>query len=530
MTAERVRQIIASGADVNEQRGYGDASVLMWTARCTQAPEVLNELLNAGADVNGSGGGQSALLWAVRYNDNPELIDILLAAGANVNMTDNDGKSMLMWAAEVSANPEVFRLLLEAGADVNLRGAHDETALLYSILYGSDPAVLSLLLDAGADVNLHYENNVTALMLSIRYGLDPMVLGLLLDAGADVDERNENDETLLMNSIQNGASLQTIHLLLEAGADPNAQDENGDTPLILANRKHSRPEVIRLLRDAGADAGFAGGQRKLFQDLLEQQQPVDLYLREPNHINTPEVKILQKFLMANGYDLGSDGADGWFGSMTDSALRAHQADNGLEVSGRIASNLIPLLPRWRYTIRGGDETPPNSAESTAVKFTDEIPSSISGRYGDLTLRRTDHNSPVMGTEVVASNGVVLVYVKPGLISQSPSGRRFVLLKADYYGGGGDEALIIIDVLLEQVAWVNLSHLLSRLEVGNRSYIEIEDLIWNNDNLWFRLSINFLGPSGHPGIDSQYQEALGGDFGRDDPITSGWLCVVPEEST
>jgi len=46
-----------------------------------------------------------------------------------------------------------------------------------------------------------------------------------------------------------------------------------------------------------------------------------------------QVKELQEFLEAFGYDVGSSGADGWFGSDTESALIDFQAANDLDADG-----------------------------------------------------------------------------------------------------------------------------------------------------------------------------------------------------
>lgn len=46
-----------------------------------------------------------------------------------------------------------------------------------------------------------------------------------------------------------------------------------------------------------------------------------------------EVKRLQEALISKGYDVGSSGADGVYGSQTGAAVRKYQQDNGLDVDG-----------------------------------------------------------------------------------------------------------------------------------------------------------------------------------------------------
>jgi peptidoglycan hydrolase-like protein with peptidoglycan-binding domain len=56
-------------------------------------------------------------------------------------------------------------------------------------------------------------------------------------------------------------------------------------------------------------------------------------LRQGNKGN--EVEELQKLLMKHGYDLPRYGADGDFGNETLAAVKAFQADKGLEVDGAV---------------------------------------------------------------------------------------------------------------------------------------------------------------------------------------------------
>lgn len=48
-----------------------------------------------------------------------------------------------------------------------------------------------------------------------------------------------------------------------------------------------------------------------------------------------QVKTLQRLLMSLGYDMGKYGADGSFGSLTDTRIREYQKKNGLTVDGSV---------------------------------------------------------------------------------------------------------------------------------------------------------------------------------------------------
>ena len=80
------------------------------------------------------------------------------------------------------------------------------------------------------------------------------------------------------------------------------------------------------------------------------------------HINPPAESnpYLQQLLIARGYDVGPDGADGDFGRNTETALRLFQADNGLTVDGEAGAATLtalktapqnPMERLWTITIR-----------------------------------------------------------------------------------------------------------------------------------------------------------------------------------
>jgi ankyrin repeat protein len=61
----------------------------------------------------------------------PEVVEMLLNAGADPNAADNDGVTPLMEAVVVRS-PELVKLLLRRGADVTMADEQGRTALDYA--------------------------------------------------------------------------------------------------------------------------------------------------------------------------------------------------------------------------------------------------------------------------------------------------------------------------------------------------------------------------------------------------------------
>jgi len=130
--AERVRKLVAAGADCNARDGDG-ATALMLAAHAGRL-DLVNALIHAGADVNAADErGWSALTKAV-YNADldrgfAEVVQALIDAGANVEAAIGFGVRPLMLAAGYGETA-VVETLLRAGADVLARNEGGRTALM----------------------------------------------------------------------------------------------------------------------------------------------------------------------------------------------------------------------------------------------------------------------------------------------------------------------------------------------------------------------------------------------------------------
>lgn len=222
------------------------------------------QLIGSGAEVNRPDpDGTTPLLWAV-YNSSPELVQLLLDAGADPDIANSLDISPLLQASRYG-NADMIAALLAAGASVTDRRPTTEPVLLAAARSGSLPAV-TLLLKAGADPNaVEPLDHQTALMWAVAEGhLD--VARALLKAGADPDMQARISElTERKNADFPSGGFAALHwaarngdepmisLLLEHGANINVRNGDSSTPMMLAIVNDRFDTAVGLL-ERGADA------------------------------------------------------------------------------------------------------------------------------------------------------------------------------------------------------------------------------------------------------------------------------------
>jgi ankyrin repeat protein len=155
-----------------------------------------------------------------------DVVEWLLNHGADINAEANDRWTALHYAA-CHSRLKAVRMLLERGADVNPRNAQGEVPLhLATIPYIT-----------GRDSDLD-------------------IMQLLLDSGADANARDNAGSTPLHHSSYKNPFQGTVegsHLLLKHGAHIYSKDDEGRTPLQLA-LAHGRDEMARFLSEHASGA------------------------------------------------------------------------------------------------------------------------------------------------------------------------------------------------------------------------------------------------------------------------------------
>ena len=231
--APRVRAALARGADPSETDPDG-TTPLHWAVH-SDAPTVVELLLEAGADVEAANRYGVRPLMLACTNGNAQIAEILLDAGADANTTGSEGETVLMIAAR-TGSAEVVRRLLGHGADPNVTETwRGQTALMWAAAEGH-AIVIPPLLANGADFTIRSATGWNALLFAVREG-QINVVQTLLEAGANVE-----DKLPVVKQMRESTSIR-----------PGATGLNAF--LLAAANAHY--ELAALLIDHGADVNVA---------------------------------------------------------------------------------------------------------------------------------------------------------------------------------------------------------------------------------------------------------------------------------
>ena len=258
VNVELFRYLLDKLKDADAQNKAPDLRHLLYPAIIRQNIELVETLINAGADINSCVDNNTPLM-AAASKGNGEMVRFLLRKGADINaIVENDYMTTALQASICSQNLDIFDFLLANGARINAPiGRNGCSELAYAARTGSIRPVRALL-DRGAEVNAAFgHGGCTALQQAARlYRPDMAMVQLLLERGADV---NAPGYTTALQAAATHGHFQIALLFLEAGADINAQAL--ECPENRPHRRtaletaafHGRLDLSHLFLQAGAD-------------------------------------------------------------------------------------------------------------------------------------------------------------------------------------------------------------------------------------------------------------------------------------
>ena len=253
-----INVLLNANADPNiPDNTYGD-TCLIDASKQECSIEVIQALIDHGADVNATNKEHETALTLACINKDESVINVLLNACANHNIPDNTcGDTSIIDASKNKCSIEVIQVLIDHGADVNATNKKNQTALIIACINTYEGAI-NLLLNAGADPNIADDTfGDTCLIKAVRQQCSVAALVALIDHGADVNATNKNNETaLILACIKKYKGA--INVLLNASADPNiTHDMCGDACLQLAVKQNCSIEVLQAIIHHGADVNAA---------------------------------------------------------------------------------------------------------------------------------------------------------------------------------------------------------------------------------------------------------------------------------
>lgn len=127
---------IDNGVDINfKSSTSGTNPSSLWTAVINKRLDIVELLLNIGADQNiTNANGDTVLFWSVR-EDNPIFLNItklLIEKGIDINKSNKNGNTPLIIACR-EGSLENIKLLLENGADPNKKNFESKKPLDFAI-------------------------------------------------------------------------------------------------------------------------------------------------------------------------------------------------------------------------------------------------------------------------------------------------------------------------------------------------------------------------------------------------------------
>lgn len=184
-----------------------------------------------------------ALLIASK-NGQEEIVDELLNAGADINYEDFAGTTALIVASK-EGHAEVVQKLLQSGADITQEDYEKRTAWWFAIMSGNARTVKAFL-DTKQLETQKKEAGLTAASLK---GYENIVK-ILLDDGVNINTPTLDGWTPLSVACEEN-KIEIVEILIQAGADVNVKGENGKTPLQIAREK-GFAKIEKTLLQAGA--------------------------------------------------------------------------------------------------------------------------------------------------------------------------------------------------------------------------------------------------------------------------------------
>lgn len=245
-----VQFLLDRGADPNQCENL-DVTPLMIASMSNQV-SVLQVLLKWGVELERKWQGQTALSYAAACPNTEEVIQLLLEAGADVNTEDDDGQSVFYHAASDGRYTNLTALFTSTKIrNIHQPNRHGHTPLHVAAMHGHLRSVSILLKSDGVQLEARSHAGRTALNDAAACR-NTEVMQLLLESGADVNAEDNYGR----NAIFRAASADRYANLTALFASTKIRnihqpDRYGRTPLHAAATGGHLQSVLTLLQSDG---------------------------------------------------------------------------------------------------------------------------------------------------------------------------------------------------------------------------------------------------------------------------------------
>lgn len=274
--------LLDHGANVESDDGWA-----LQTAATEGHIDIVKELLSRGGKVNQKTNHanfpqQTALQGACELGRG-EIVDILLDHGADPNLGGGEDNYPIITAAR-NIQVEIIGKLISAHADVNVVGGDDgDTALIIVAKKIASLEPLKQLLEAGAAIDATNNNGDTALISAASSGDDEFV-SFLLAKGADVLHTNNQGINAMQAASENDNPGDTLNILIKYVSTIlsgiNSRVQAGDQAVI---------DVVNEAKAMAQKANKTDHEIDTNEPSTENDQ--ELYEDQEGHFNPEEVSI-----------------------------------------------------------------------------------------------------------------------------------------------------------------------------------------------------------------------------------------------
>ena len=478
-----VKKFIKEGYDVNKinQRSFVPRTLLMYAAGEGRF-DVVNYLIDHGADVNKRAFNLRTALYYASERGHLKVVETLLSKGAEIDVGDFVRCTPLMLAAEMG-HIDISLYLVDHCADVNKKDRHKRTALHYASERG-DLKVVEALHSKGTEIDVEDKDHCTPLMLAAGRGHIDILL-YLIDHGADVNKKDGRKRTALHYASERG-DLKVVKAVLNNSAKIDVEDEDRCTPLILASgREHI--DILLYLIDHGADVDKKFGRKrtalhyasergelKVVEALLSKGAEIDeedkdrctplLLAAERRHID------ILLYLIDHGADVNkNDGrkrtALHYASERGDFKVVEALLRRGAEIDVEDRDYCTPLMLAAEkrridillyFIVHSADVNKKDYRKRTALHYASErgdlkVIEALLSKGAEIDVEDEDHRTPLMLAAEKRHDDISLFLIDHGTDVKKVDGRKRTALH--YASEGGD--LKVVEALLSKGAEIDV---------------------------------------------------------------------------